>query len=95
MYTDADRSVNVSDTTILAVPLPAETRVELAKLSEHMKRDEGALGEQAISQFVAREFAIIDAIERGRDQVRAGRVTSHDDVMREAREIIRTSRAAR
>ena len=32
-------------------------------------------------------LAIVEAIERGRAEVRAGRVAPHDEVVREAREI--------
>ena len=40
-------------------------------------------------------FAIVEAIERGRAEVRAGRVVPHDEVMRQAREIIEAAREGR
>lgn len=40
-------------------------------------------------------LAIAEAIERGRADVRAGRVVSHDEVMREARGIIEAAREGR
>ena len=41
------------------------------------------------------ELAIVEAIERGRADVRAGRVTPHGEVAREAREIIEAAREGR
>ena len=41
------------------------------------------------------EFAIVEAIERGRADVRAGRVVPHDEVMREVRAIIEAAREGR
>ena len=40
-------------------------------------------------------LAIVEAIERGRAEVRAGRVAPHDEVAREAREIIEAAREGR
>lgn len=41
------------------------------------------------------EAAIVEAIERGRADVRAGRVAPHDEVAREARGVIEAAREAR
>lgn len=41
------------------------------------------------------ELAIVEAIERGRADVRAGRVVPHDEVMRQVREIIEAAREGR
>ena len=40
-------------------------------------------------------LAIVEAIERGRADARAGRVTPHDEVMRQVREIIEAAREGR
>lgn len=40
-------------------------------------------------------LAIMEAIERGRADARAGRVVPHDEVMREARGIIEAAREGR
>lgn len=40
-------------------------------------------------------LAIVEAIERGRAEVRAGRVTPHDEVAREGRGIIEAAREGR
>lgn len=42
-----------------------------------------------------REAAIVEAIERGQADVRAGRVVPHGEVAREAHEIIEAAREGR
>jgi predicted transcriptional regulator len=49
---------------------------------------------EAVADFGERELAVTKKVERGRADVRAGRVVPHEDVSREAREIIETVRMA-
>ena len=78
----------MADSTTLTVHLTAETKVQLARLAGHTKREQSFLGAEAITGYVARELAIVDAIELGRADVRAGRETPHDEVMRRAQAIV-------
>lgn len=48
-----------------------------------------------LSDDAEADLAIVEAIERGRADVRAGRVTPHDEVMRQVREIIEAAREGR
>jgi predicted transcriptional regulator len=47
---------------------------------------------EAVADYGERELAVTKKVERGRADVRAGRVVPHEDVSREAREIIETVR---
>jgi predicted transcriptional regulator len=57
-----------------------------------MRRTRSFLAAEAIADYVARELAIIEKIEQGRADVRAGRVVPHEEVAREARAIIEAAR---
>lgn len=85
----------MTDSTTLTVRLSADTKAQLAKLAGTTRRTQSFLGAEAIAVYVQRELAIIEGIERGRADVRAGRVTDHADVSREARSLIEVTRAGR
>jgi predicted transcriptional regulator len=83
------------DSTTLTVRLSTETKDRLATLADRTRRTRSFLAAEAIADYVARELAIVEAIETGRAEVRAGRVTPQDAVADEARGIIEAARAGR
>jgi predicted transcriptional regulator len=83
----------MADTGTLTVRLPDHTKEGLAELAKRTRRTRSFLGAEAIAEYVARELAVVEAIERGRADVRAGRVTPHDEVARDARMIIEAAQA--
>ena len=82
-------------TTTLTVRLPSELKVKLGALSKHMRRAKSYLAAEAIADYVAKELEIVQGIEQGLDDVRTGRLVSHDDVMDEMDSIIKKSATAR
>ncbi len=80
------------ESTTLTVRLSTETKEQLAELAGRMRRTRSFLAAEAIADYVARELAIIEKIEQGRADVRAGRVVPHEEVAREARAIIEAAR---
>jgi predicted transcriptional regulator len=82
----------MAESTTLTVRLPAQTKEQLAELANLTRRTSSFLAAEAIAGYVARELAIVAAIERGREDARMGRVVPHDAVMREARAVIEDAR---
>jgi predicted transcriptional regulator len=82
----------LSESTTLTVRLSGRAKERLAELAARTRRTRSFLAAEAIADYVERELAIIEGIERGRVDVRAGRVTSHDEVIREARVITEAAR---
>jgi len=82
----------MAHTTTLTVRLPAETKERLAALASLTRRTSSFLAAEAIAGYVAREMAIVAAVERGREDARAGRVIPHDAVMCEVRAAIEDAR---
>ena len=85
----------MADSTTLTVRLPSRTKEQLATLAGRTSRTRSFLAAEAIADYVARELAIIEGIETGQSDVRAGRVTSAVEVSRKARSVIRSVRAAK
>ena len=81
------------DSGILTVRLSNDVKGNLATLTGRTHRTSSSLAAEAISAFVERELALVEGVERGRADVRAGRVTPPDEVAREAQAIIEAARA--
>jgi predicted transcriptional regulator len=81
--------------TTLTVRLSNETKSRLATLAGHTRRTSSFLAAEAIADYVARELAIVESVEAGRADIRAGRFTPHDEVVREARAVIEAARTGR
>lgn len=64
----------------LTLRLPDEIQAKLERLAGHVNRPQSALAEQALSDSVARELAIIEAIERGRAEIQARLFATNDEV---------------
>jgi len=85
----------MAESDTLTVRLSTQTKAQLGELAGRTRRTRSFLAAEAIADYVARELTIVEAIERGRADVAAGRVTPHDDVTRDVRAIIGAARADR
>jgi predicted transcriptional regulator len=82
-------------TTTLTVRLLPEVKDRLDLPAERTRRTKSYLAGEAIATYVAHELAVIGGIQEGLDDVRAGRVTPHEQVMTEIRAIIGNAEKAR
>ena len=73
---EPDRTQHVT----LTVRLSAELTGRLGELAVWTRRAKSALAREAIGDYVARELEFIAGIERGLDDMKAGRVVAHEDV---------------
>jgi predicted transcriptional regulator len=69
------------DTDTLTIRLPSVTKDRLGQLAAQTNRTKSYLAGEAIAAYVAREMDIITGIERGLEDMRAGRTVSHTDAM--------------
>jgi predicted transcriptional regulator len=86
-------AVQSSDT--MTIRLSTSVKDKLTELAQHTRRSRSFLASEAITDYVDRELAIVAGINRGLDDMRAGRVTGHDTVMDEIDEIIAQSEGRR
>ena len=81
------------ESVTLTVRLSAQIKEQLADLAGRTRRTRSFLAAEAIAAYVDRELAVVEAVERGRVDLRAGRTTPHDEVARQARAAIEATRA--
>ncbi len=81
--------------TTLTVRLAPELKDRLGKLAERTHRTKSFLAGEAIAGYVARELEIVAGIERGLDDMKAGRVVPHEDVMADIDATIKKAKTKR
>lgn len=74
--------------TTLTIRVSPETKEKLERLGDATKRSKSFLAAEAVSDYVERELEIVEGIKRGLADVEAGRVVPHEQVVKEARQII-------
>ena len=77
----------------LTVRLSPELKDKLGRLAARTQRTKSFLAGEAIGDYVARELAIIEGIERGLEDMRAGRVVTHEEAMRRIDSVIEKAKA--
>lgn len=73
----------MSASTTMTIRLSTETKEKLGRLAHDTRRTKSYLAGEAVSAYVDRELAIIEGVQSGMADVRAGRVVSHDQAMAE------------
>jgi predicted transcriptional regulator len=73
----------------MTIRLPAATKKKLGRLAVHTNRTKSFLAGEAIEDYVARELAIVEGIERGLTDMHSDRVVPHADAMRRLRGAVR------
>lgn len=81
--------------TTMTIRVPLAVHEQLARLSQSTKRSRSYLAGEAVAAYVERELAIIEGIERGLADMKAGRVTPHEEAMARAYEIVAEARLKR
>jgi predicted transcriptional regulator len=84
----------MSTSTKMTMRLPVEVKSKLSRLADATRRSKSRLVAEAVADYVDRELAIIEGIQRGEADVKAGRVTTHGDIMGRARKLIEEARSA-
>lgn len=82
-------------TDTMTISVSPSVQDKLAELARQTQRSTSLLAGEAITDYVDRELAIIAGIQRGLDDMHAGRVSTNDDVMAEVDAIIAQSKASR
>lgn len=77
----------------LSIRLASGLKSDLGRLARATKRTKSFLAAEAVEAYVARELDIIEGIERGLADMRAGRVISHDQAAAEIRQVIEAAKS--
>lgn len=81
--------------TTMTIRVPVALKEKLGLLARGTRRSKSYLAAEAVSAYVERELEIINGIERGIEDVAAGRVVSHDRVTAAARAIVANTKRAK
>lgn len=73
----------MTGSTTMSIRLSSETKAQLGELATATRRSKSFLAAEAVEAYVARERAIVEGIERGLADMKAGRTIPHDDAMAE------------
>lgn len=87
--------VGTMNSAKVTVELPIEVHDKLARISAVTQRDLASLTAEAVTAYVDRQLPIIEKIQEGLDDVKAGRVFSHEEVMAGLQKIIGRAEAKR
>ncbi len=79
--------------TTMTIRISAEVKDRLERLAADTRRSKSFLAGEAVEAYVTQELAIIDGIQRGLADVKAGRVVDHDAAMAEVYSAINTAAA--
>ena len=79
----------MSTTTTMTIRLEPELKAKLDSLASATRRSKSFLAAEAVAGYVEREMIIIDGIEQGLADMRAGRLVTHDQAMEEIYQAIK------
>lgn len=80
------------ETTTITIRVPVELKEKLTALGKQTRRSNSFLAAEALSGYVESEEDIIRSIEKGLEDIKAGRGIPHEDVMNEMRKMIDASK---
>ncbi len=78
----------MAETTTITVRVPVETKEKLDRLAELTRRSRSFLAAEALEGYVRHELDIVEKILEGIEDVKAGRVVPHEQVVAEAHAIL-------
>ncbi len=70
-------------TTLLSVRIEDETKTRLEALAEATGRSKNALFNEAVERYIAEQEKWLAQVREGLDDIAAGRVVPHEDVVRQ------------
>jgi predicted transcriptional regulator len=88
-------TTNDAGSATLTLRLPPKLKARLGELAERTRRTKSFLAGEAIAGYVERELEIIVGIERGLEDMKAGRVVSHERAMTDIDATIERAKAGR
>jgi predicted transcriptional regulator len=78
----------MAESTTMTIRVSSELKERLGRLAHDTRRSKSFLAAEAVSAYVDRELAIIEGIQAGMADARAGRVVPHEQAIAEMRQVI-------
>lgn len=67
--------------TTVTIRLTSDLKDKLGRLAQNTRRTKSFLAAEAVEAYVNRELQIIEGVQRGLGDMKAGRVTPHKEAM--------------
>jgi predicted transcriptional regulator len=80
--------MSTQNSETVTVRMAHETKARLEELARQTRRSKSFLAGEAIAAYVERELAIVAGIQRGLDDVKAGRTVPHEAAKKRIMETI-------
>ena len=74
--------------TTMTIRLAPEVKEKLGRLALDTRRSKSFLAAEAVGTYVDRELAIVEGVQRGLADIKAGRIVSHEEAMTEIQTMI-------
>lgn len=92
-YNSIMKTQNTGANATISFRMQQTTKEKLEVLARHTRRTKSFLANEAIESYVNRELDIIEGINRGLADMEAGRVTSHEEAMKQIRSTIKQAQS--
>ena len=86
-------TASTTTTTTISIRISSDLKDKLDRLAKGTQRSNSFLAARAIETYVDRELEIVEGILRGIEDVKAGRVVPHEQVMAELYAMIDEAKA--
>jgi predicted transcriptional regulator len=77
----------------MTIRVRPEVKEKLERIGAATRRSKSFLAGEALAAYVERELEIIEGIQRGLEDVKAGRTVSHEEAMKELFAVIEAAEA--
>lgn len=78
----------MTESTTMTIRVSPELKARLGRLADGTRRTKSFLAAEAVAAYVDRELAIIEGIQAGLADAKAGRLVSQDEAMDELEAVI-------
>lgn len=83
----------MAKTAALTLRVTPELKDKLTRLAGETDRTPSAVAQRALDAYLDYHIEMLDEVEKAREDFRQGRTHSHEDVMRDAAEIVAGSKS--
>ncbi len=84
----------MTQTSTMTIRISPEIKARLGQLANDTRRSRAFLAGEAVADYVDRELAIVEGIKRGLNDLKTGRLVTHESAMDELSDAIRAAAAS-
>lgn len=85
----------MSASTTMTIRVRPDVKEKLDRIAADTRRSKSFLAGEALAAYVERELAILEGIQLGLEDMKAGRLVPHEQAMQEVRAVIEAAKVAR